>query len=155
MAHNFTVAHRGDTAAILKTAQQMMVDRGFEVSKIGNGEVQGTRSHPFFGKKTNDMIALVSKLVVRATSGHLSAEADLGTLRKLTIAMLVLFAGMESVFLVLGFVVINNPMVVWISLITLGPWIIIGPGMLLLFRRLALREVEAFIKNIATIGGAD
>ncbi len=154
MAHTFTVPCRREAATVLKTAQQMMADRGFEVSTIGGGEVRGIRAHSLFaGKKTNDMLALVSKLTIRASSGHLSAEAELGTLRKLVVLLVITFVVMESVFLTAGIFVMKDMMIIWISAITLGPWIFLGPGMLFMFRRQALREIETLLKNSVTLDG--
>lgn len=153
--HRFTVDFRGDSGAALKTAQQLMAERGFAVSKIGGGEVRGTRSHPFFGNKTNDMIALVSELVIRASASQLSADAELGTLQKLIVFIVVLMVGMESVFLFVGFVVLQNTLMVWISLMTVAPWFIIAPAMLYAFRRAALREVQTLLNNTATMAESE
>ena len=148
----------GDGGAVLKTAQRMMAERGFEVSKIGGGEVRGTRTHSLFtGKKTNDMLALVSELIIRASSGHLSAEAEFGTLRKLIIFLTVLVVAIESVTLFVGLVVLQEMemMVVRISLLTAVPWVFLGPGMLFMFRRQSFREIETLLNNAATIGAED
>ena len=153
--HRFTADFRGDSAAALKTAQDLMANRGFSVSKISGGEVRGSRSHPFFGGKTNDMIALVSELVIRASSSQISAEAELGTLRKLVVFIVVLMVGMESVFLVVGFVVLQNTLMVWISLMTVAPWFIIAPAMLYAFRRTALREVQTLLQNVAAMAESE
>lgn len=42
-------------------------------------------------------------------------------------------------------------MMIWISLLTRAPWVVIGPGMLFMFRWLALREVRTFLHNVAAI----
>lgn len=152
MAHKLTVAYQGEAGSVLKTAQKMMVDLGFEVSKIGAGEVRGTRNHSLVsGKKTNVMIELVSELIIRASSGHLSAEAELGTMRKHIASIVVPFVTMEALILFLVFFM-DDMRMVKVSLLTAGTWIVIGPAMLFGFRRLALREIEKFIHNAATIG---
>lgn len=161
MSHKFTVPCQGESSNVLKTAQQMMAERGFKVSAIGNGKVNGSRNLSFTtGKKTNDMIALVSELIFTATAGHVSAEAELGTFRKLVIFLIVTFVVMESTFLIIGLVVMadtglfvmENMLMVKISAITLAPWLVLAPGMLYFFRRKALQEIETLLNNVATIG---
>jgi len=154
MAHQFSIAYQGEKDAALRSAQQLMADRGFEVSKIGGGEVRGTRNHSLFtGKKTNDMLALVSELVIRASTNQLTAKAELGTLRKLVVFLIVLCVSIETIFLIAAVVVMQNSMMmIRISALTLGPWVIIVPGMLYAFRRQAFREIETLLKNAVTIG---
>jgi hypothetical protein len=153
MSHKFTVPYQGESSRVLKTAQKMMAERGFKVSAIGGGKVSGSRNHSLTtGKKTNDMIALVSELVITATSGHVSAEVDLGTFRKLVIFLITTFVALESAFLIVGLVLAEDMLVVKISSMTLAPWLVLGPGMLYFFRRKALQEIETLLDNVATIG---
>lgn len=153
--HKFTADFRGDSAAALKTAQDLMANRGFSVSKIGGGEVRGSRSHPFFGGKTNDMIALVSKVVIRASTSQISAEAELGSLRKLIAILLVMIVGMEALFLGIAFAYAEFWMVLGITLITVVPWFVLGPVMLYAFRRMALSEVQKLVDNVAAMAERD
>ncbi len=147
---------RGDTVRALEFARDVLVRRGLKVLPLSGNELHF--ENPAFVMSTKkDPLLMVSKGVITSTGSALSMQAELGNLRALVkftaLLILALTIPEVAVMAVVFVMVVKDPGLLWICLLTVAPLPFIMPLVSKVQRRKTSRALDALLCGAAEAGG--